>query len=231
MKQKLQGLITGMLIGTTITGSVAFATTGTKSIEVLYNNIKVYKDNVLCELKDANGTVIEPFIYNGTTYMPVRGAANLAGMNVEWDGATQSVYLWDELPMDGTYLLDVCPPYEISKYYEAYMQADGKSFKMAGNKFSNGFTLGSSERYAIFNLNGKYSNIEFTIGRLDGGSMINTTVSFFLDNKLIKEVYVKAEGLPQTVKIPVEHGLQLKILTSNNEGGGADIGFGNVTVK
>ena len=64
MKKRLQGLIAGVLIGVTITGGVVFATTGTKTIEVLYNNIKVYKDNVLCELKDANGTSVEPFIYN-----------------------------------------------------------------------------------------------------------------------------------------------------------------------
>jgi len=36
--------------------------------------------------------IIEPFIYNGTTYMPVRGTAKLAGMDVEWDGSTKSVY-------------------------------------------------------------------------------------------------------------------------------------------
>ena len=68
MKERFQGLIAGVLIGATITGGVVFATTDTKTIEVLYNNIKVYKDNVLCELKDANGTTVEPFIYNGTTY-------------------------------------------------------------------------------------------------------------------------------------------------------------------
>lgn len=94
MKQKLQGLLAGLLIGTTLTGGFVFAKTGTEYIEVIYNDIKVYRDNVLCELKDANGTVIEPFIYNGTTYMPVRGAANLAGMDVQWDGSEKSIYWW-----------------------------------------------------------------------------------------------------------------------------------------
>ena len=41
MKKRLQGLIVGVLIGATVTGGVVFATTGTKTIEVFYNNIKV----------------------------------------------------------------------------------------------------------------------------------------------------------------------------------------------
>lgn len=232
MKHRLQGLIAGILIGTTITGGAVFATTGTKAIEVIYNNIKVYKDNVLCELKDANGTVVEPFIYNGTTYMPVRGTANLAGMDVEWDGNTKSVYLWDEIPMDGTYLLDVCPPYATSSNYEAYLQSEGKSFSMAGTKYSNGFKLCDCADYALFNLNSKYSAIDFTIGHVDDSGMQDTSVSFIVDGKVVKEIHVGAEDLPKTVSIPVNYGLQLKILTTDLEDGGWPyVGFGNITVK
>ena len=232
MKKRLLGLIAGVLIGATITGGAVFATTGTKTIEVLYNNIKVYKDNVLCELKDANGTIIEPFIYNGTTYMPVRGTANLAGMDVEWDGSTKSVYLWDKLPMEGTYLLDVCPPYATSGNYEAYLQSEGKYFSMGGTKYSNGFKLCDCEDYALFNLNSKFSTINFTIGHVDDSGMQDTSVSFIVDGKVIKEVYVGMEDLPKTVSIPVNYGLQLKIITSDLEGGGWPyVGFGNITVK
>lgn len=233
MKQRLQGLIAGVLIGTTLTGGTVLASKGTKTIEILYNNIKVYKDNVLCELKDANGSVIEPFVYNGTTYMPVRGTANLAGMEVEWDGATQSVYLWDEIPMNGTYLLEVCPPYATDGY-RSYIQQKGESFAMSGTKYSNGFTLGD-EGYAYFNLNSKYSNIEFDIGHLDGTELDDCTISFFADGKLIEEIVVEGDGLPQTISLPVNYALQLKVLFSDTTSGrifpDGQVGFGNVTVK
>ncbi|HIV86216.1 MAG TPA: copper amine oxidase N-terminal domain-containing protein, partial [Candidatus Monoglobus merdigallinarum] len=157
MKERLQGVLAGVLIGVVGVGSIAYAASETKMIEVLYDNVKVYKDNVLCELKDTNGSVIEPFIYNGTTYMPVRGTANLADMQVTWDGNTKSVYLWDELVPDGTYLMEVCPPYETSSNYEAYLQSEGKSFTMSGTKYSNGFKLCDCEDYALFNLNSRYS--------------------------------------------------------------------------
>ncbi|MBQ8836007.1 MAG: hypothetical protein IJ002_00700 [Clostridia bacterium] len=234
MKKRLQGMIAGILIGVMFSGIAVYAATGSKTIEAYYNNIKVYKDNVLCELKDANGTTIEPFIYNGTTYMPVRGTANLAGMEVEWDGKTQSVYLWDELVPDGTYLMDVCPPYATSSEYEGYSSQSGKSFMMAGEKFSNGFTIGEnhwnmSDCFALFNLNSKFSVINLSIGLVDDNQMYDTTVCFYVDGKLVKEIDIEADGLPKTVSIPVNYGLQLKILVP--ETNYTVIGFGNITVE
>ena len=227
MKQRLQGLITGIAIGAICTGGVAYAKSVTQTIEVTYDNIKVYKDNVLCELKDGNGSVIEPFIYNGTTYMPVRGTANLAGMEVTWEGASKSVYLWDTLVPNGTYLMEVCPPYEKSGYYQEYLQQKGNSFSMAGQKYSNGFVLGSQASVFV-NLNSKYSYIDFETARLDGDYMNDQTVSFFIDGKLVKEIEVGAEDLPQSISIPVSYGLQLKIVTGE---GYTKTGFGNITVR
>lgn len=225
--KRLQGFVAGVLVGTLCAGAVAYATVGTQTIEVEYDNIKVYKDNVLCELKDANGSTVEPFIYNGTTYLPVRASAGLADMEVEWDGATSSIKLWDELVPEGTYLLDVCLPYETS-YFKAYTGVD--SFYMAGEKYTNGFTLGSmwGNTYALFNLNSKYSEINFTIGHVDGTAMCDNTVYFYLDGNLIKEVEIGSEDLPKTVSLPVQYGLQLKIYNPGN--GDSRIGFGNVTI-
>ena len=232
MKKRIQGLFIGLLIGAVFTSGIAYAVTGSKYIEVIYNNIKVYKDNVLCELKDSNGTVIEPFIYNGTTYMPVRGTANLADMEVTWNGSTQSVYLWDEMTPNGTYLLDVCPPYEKSYEVDLFHQSQGKTFSMAGEKYSNGFSMQYSNQYALFNLNSKYSNIEFTVGHYDTGTSKwsnDQTVTFFVDGKVVKEITIGAEDMPKTISVPVQYGLQLKIMTGDTFY--SYIGFGNVTVR
>jgi len=232
LNEKLKGVILGVIIGGLLSSGIVLAKKGTELIEVSYNNIKVYKDNVLCELKDANGTVVEPFIYNGTTYMPVRGTANLADMEVTWEGSTQSVYLWDELVPSGTYLMEVCPPYEISKdYVKTFLQSKGKTFSMAGEKYSNGFTMKYDNKYALFNLDSKYSNIEFTIGHVDGNSTFSKeqSVSFFVDGKLVKEITIEKDSLPKTVSIPVSYGLQLKIITGEEYY--SYIGFGNITIQ
>jgi hypothetical protein len=64
-----------------------------KEITAHYNNIKIYINNDLISPKDANGNEIEPFIYNGTTYLPVRAVAEAFNEEVSWDGNTNSVYI------------------------------------------------------------------------------------------------------------------------------------------
>ena len=228
MKKKLAGYLVGFFGAALCVGGVVYAATGAKTIDVVYDNIKVYKDNVLCELKDANGTTIEPFIYNGTTYLPVRGAANLADMQVTWDGNTKSVYLWDEQVPEGTPFLEVCPPYD-SSGATTYLATNGESFTMAGEKYSNGITFHDMSNYVLFNLNSQYATIECTIGHT-GSEQSEKSVSFIVDGKVVKEVELEPECLPKKVSIPVQHGLQLKIQSNSNSLWGR-IGIGNMTVK
>lgn len=58
-----------------------------------YNNIKIYINEELIEPKDANGNVVEPFIIDGTTYLPVRAVAEAFNKNVNWDGTTNTVLI------------------------------------------------------------------------------------------------------------------------------------------
>ena len=91
MKQKLQGIIAGTLIGSMFTAGVAFAKSGTETLEVVYDNIKIVIDGRQCDPKDADGVSVEPFIYNGTTYLPARAVAEALGKNVSWDGEQSTV--------------------------------------------------------------------------------------------------------------------------------------------
>lgn len=59
--------------------TVAYATNATKTIQAAYMNIKLVIDGVPVTPKDSNGTTVEPFIYNGTTYLPVRAVGGSAG--------------------------------------------------------------------------------------------------------------------------------------------------------
>ena len=93
MFKRFQGLIAGILIGVIMTGGMTFAKQGTEMIEALYSNVKIYIDGKKIDPKDANGNTVEPFIYNGTTYLPVRAVGEAFGKVVAWDGSTSSVYV------------------------------------------------------------------------------------------------------------------------------------------
>lgn len=95
MKNQLKGFISGVLVTLLLVGSIgtAAATVGTKTAQLNYNNIKVTLDGADINLVDANGNPVEPFIIDGTTYLPIRAISNAFGLDVGWDGATQTVIL------------------------------------------------------------------------------------------------------------------------------------------
>ena len=46
---------------------------------------------------DLAGKVVEPFIIDGVTYLPLRAVANALGVAVDWDGSTNTVLLGEQL--------------------------------------------------------------------------------------------------------------------------------------
>jgi len=117
MKKRLQGIAIGMLISALLFAVVVFAKSGSETIEVIYDNISIYLDGVKIEPKDANGKTVEPFIYNGTTYLPVRAIGEAIGKKVSWDDATKSVYL-GEFSLEQKYN-NAMQLYRDKKYAEA----------------------------------------------------------------------------------------------------------------
>ena len=43
--------------------------------------------------KDEDGVVVQPILYNGTTYVPLRAIEELNGKFVDWDGDTNTVLI------------------------------------------------------------------------------------------------------------------------------------------
>ena len=96
------GLILLFLFSTEVVAS-----NGAKTTELHYNNIKIMLNGKELAPKDANGNAVEPFIIDGTTYLPVRGVASALGLDVSWDGATQTVFIQDanQIKLAAAYLL------------------------------------------------------------------------------------------------------------------------------
>ena len=84
-----------MLLIVSLIGS-AGASNGKVQKELEYRNIGVTLDGEKLDLKDANGNTVEPFILNGTTYLPARAISSALGCSVSWDSSTSSVVLKNE---------------------------------------------------------------------------------------------------------------------------------------
>jgi foldase protein PrsA len=88
MKDKLKGLVVGLCLGTMLTGSIVYAS-GTQ-IEVYFNNLKYMFDGAEKKPADDQG---KGFIYEGTTYVPLRFVSEALGKQVEWDGDTDTIWV------------------------------------------------------------------------------------------------------------------------------------------
>ena len=93
-RQKLTYFLAGLLSAVVLGGAVnpALAAMAGKTIQV-FTGVNIYIDDVKLNPKDANGNPVEAFIYNGTTYLPVRAVGEAVGKTVQWEGSTSSVYL------------------------------------------------------------------------------------------------------------------------------------------
>jgi len=93
--KNLKGFITGavlMFLLMTMANTV-FAGQVNRTITALYRDIKITIDGQQINPKDASGNTVEPFIVDGTTYLPVRAIAEAVGYDVSWDDDTSTVIL------------------------------------------------------------------------------------------------------------------------------------------
>ena len=134
-KMKITGLV---LVIALVLGTTAFATVGSRTAQLVYNNIKIALNGKEITPTDANGNAVEPFIIDGTTYLPVRAISTALGMNVGWDNATKTVILDNPGVFQGG----------VQVYDDKYV-----TIEFVGCRQGTGYD--SDEYYADFNITNK----------------------------------------------------------------------------
>ena len=213
MSFKVRGIIIMVVFITSLIGTTTFANNGERMISVLYNNIKIVLDGKTIDPKDALGNTVEPFIYNGTTYMPVRAVAEAIGKTAAWNGKTGTVYLGN---IDGN-----TPVENLTKL--TVFQGSGLSLDAAGYTDNTGIlhkpsvliggVYGSTAYSGTYLLNMKYSRLKGNLS-LDSGSKnsgFQLYVNIYGDNKLIYTSNVITSGVyPQDFNVDVSGIVQLR---------------------
>lgn len=170
----------------------AFSKTISQRAEIFYNNIKIYINGAEIVPKDAKGNTVEPFIMDGTTYLPVRAIANAFGEDVEWDGTTQSVYIGKADRSKPDNYLDRIQYTDFSKANSdcALFRINGTVTDYLGKTYTKGMIFKASGRNSVSG-NMIYSYIEED----------NDNVQLIIDYPLNSQ-YKKLSGnvvLPQSI--------------------------------
>lgn len=99
-----------LLVGTMTIPTLA--SSGWKTATLEYQDLKVTLDGKQLDLRGGDGNPVEPFIIDGTTYLPVAAISRALGMEVTWDNNTKTVVITSGsgsstsvvTPSDGSYI-------------------------------------------------------------------------------------------------------------------------------
>ena len=209
MKKNLKFMLAGLVIGASVSIVIpAMGYDGVRNIQAVFKNIKICVDGVEMTPRDTAGKEVEPFIYNGTTYLPVRAVGEAVGKEVSYDGSTNTVYLGKSGQVK--YLGQQVKAYQRSN-------ANEETVTMGGNKYTNGLSFYYFDANAYYNLNGLYSSISGVYGMQDGTDKnYEGVLNFYGDGRLLKSINVKGGQLPKNFAIDVSGVAQLKIESSES---------------
>lgn len=208
---KIKGAIAGVLVSALTVAGVGFAKSAKEWIEVEYSDINVFVGGEKLEPKDANGNSVEPFIYNGTTYLPARAIGESLGKRVEWDERNRNVHIgykpYEEPKQDivtGFRNLTADDTEEIALLKEV-VETYGKA---SWGRIDFSYTLGENEKLA-----NKYFYAE-SINELKKQGVVSATVLETTQNygKFLLVIYLYGDETPECQKL-------YAMLIGNNEYG------------
>ncbi len=149
IKDMLAGAVIASMLFTL--GSTAFATMTGKTIEA-FTGIKVYVNDHIVEPKDAGGNPVDIFVYNGTTYLPIRAIGNALGLPVQYDASTETAYIGTHRSETPVAYLSEFDYFSGSSYLDTAINKDDNLKQTHSYVISDDFDR-------TYKLNGQYSRL------------------------------------------------------------------------
>lgn len=139
-------------------------------------------------------------------------------------------------------MIDFVPAYQNGgNTYTEYTSAKSGAteyFSMGGVKYTNGMTFNADINifddvsWAVYNLNGEYTNLEFIVGHVDNTyNGYETALEIFYDGQLKEEVPLAPDMLPTPINLDITGVKQLKMQVHSSGNDAPIYGLGNPTIK
>ncbi|GFN33845.1 stalk domain-containing protein [Paenibacillus xylaniclasticus] len=228
LKDKLKGFVAGIIVSTLFAGAAAYAASGGTMIEVFYDvkNIKINKVSKM-------PTEGKPFLYQGTTYVPLRFVAESLGQKVAWDGKSGTVLIGQQDgPNDEALGVNVKPMYtSAANVRNIVLVNDGAQIQ---DNLSNSYTsylkmvaaaedmrpsLKVEKIWQDYPLNGQYTTFKAKVGILKDFQDSTNIVTFIIEGDGV-ELYSHDFGrgtFPEDVTVDVKGVKKLTFKVQNKE--------------
>ena len=172
MKQRLQGMVMGVLVTVLMLSTMTVFAAAPQTIEVIFGGVRTTLFGQEFVVRDDQGIAIEPITYNNRLYVPVDSILHAMGDNVQWNVETGIL----NFGVAGT----ATPPVrEAVSLFEAIPAFEGSpsgiiigTVNMMGQAYANVMNSGSwsGGGWRHHNLNAEFTTLTGIIGRIDGGT-------------------------------------------------------------
>jgi len=226
-KERIKGIVVGFLLCALLSTSVmVMATPRTETRQITYG-VRVNFNGQLVQFNADN----QPFVMGGRTFLPLRAMADLLGLPVDFNPATNTAYVGNRFAGQQRPLVVATPHFDqggnIGNNNAGGSTSNGVSheFQMGGTAYQNVLWFSStassirglhiytrpSSRFTVHNLNGDFRMLTGYVGRMDGTLMGDATLNIIGDGAVLATYELRGQDLPIPVSVFVEGIRQLRI--------------------
>lgn len=213
----LAGVMAAILVGNVAAPALA-ALVG-KTIQV-YTGVDIYVDDVKLRPVDANGNPVEVFVYNGTTYLPVRAVGEAVGKVVQWEGKTNSVYLGKHTGEKPAVWLEDLEYF--NEKIDGYFRQENDLKDNLGNSYAHVVVTGGTV-CREYMTNGQYSAISGTLFQTEAGrspaGADNSKIEIYGDGELLYSAEVERGSMPIDFYVDLTGVLKLEVSVYTRQNG------------
>ena len=233
-RERLKGIIIGIVLTLTTGAAMTWANAQSFMREIHYG-VRINLHGQELQL-DADS---QPFIMEGRTFLPVRAISEALDLPVDFDPATNTVYLGNRLAGQRQTLRTAAPFFDRStndNFQNSHIRFSNYNY-MGGSRFENTlvFTIPHDQvmrvpdtRFTLHNLNRQFISLSGMIGRVDGSFMVDATVNFIGDGVMLRSIRLNAGDMPIPVNIFIEgiQQLRIEVLLAPGMGSGQAVSYG-----
>ncbi|WP_308636021.1 stalk domain-containing protein [Paenibacillus silvisoli] len=224
----------GFIAGAVFFSGVSYAANNATQLKAFFG-VKLIQNGI-----DKTPEDKKPFIVDGTTYVPLRTASELTGVDIAWDGKNSAVIIGKKV--EGVALpvpSNVVATTNAVTFSFAQNQKMIINNKTYGNKgqvlvadFQDNFYRGETATFS-YDLNAQYATLTFGIGMDDESFNGPTRTLTFKDQDgvLVKQVTVGMGSVQEGIELNVRGIVRLDIEISNLESGLSIIDIINPVLK
>ncbi|MCL2576851.1 MAG: stalk domain-containing protein [Defluviitaleaceae bacterium] len=255
-KQTAKGFILGVLTIALLLPTIGvLASATTRSIDVTFRNIRIFMDGNEVIPRDGAGNRVEPFVFEGTTYLPVRAVGEAFGRDVNWDATNAIVHLntpsgivipppppQQPIPtpppvvQQSRLLVDVFPEPTSHLGLRNPQQHQGENYTINNRHFPNSLRgVGSRNDFNLtYTLNGQYTLLTgyagFTATGIAASFDTMGSLKFFGDGVLLTEISLErnVDAVPFSVNLT---GVQSLFIEADSDRGAAYVIIGTPRIQ